>query len=101
VVPDDGLVFPGVWTLLAPLPATARMAPWPTHAALLVAEGRLDLAVQTRGQVWDFASTSLIVREAGGTYSGLDGRTSPGAGPSLFARSAPLHAAALKLLDGS
>jgi histidinol-phosphatase len=101
VVPDDGQVFPAEWTMLAPLTATARRQPWPTHAALLVADGRLDLAVQTRGQVWDFAATSLIVAEAGGRYSGLDGRTSPGAGPSLFSRSAPLHAAALKLLDGS
>lgn len=101
VVPDDGQVFPAEWTMLAPLTATARKAPWPTHAALLVAEGRLDLAVQTRGQVWDFAATSLIVREAGGRYSGLDGRTSPGAGPSLFSRSALLHTATLKLLGGS
>lgn len=101
VVPDDGQVFPAEWTMLAPLTATARKVPWATHAALLVADGRLDLAVQTRGQVWDFAATSLIVREAGGRYSGLDARTSPGAGPSLFARSAPLHAATLKLLGGS
>ncbi|MEV4512982.1 inositol monophosphatase [Dactylosporangium sp. NPDC049525] len=100
VVPDDGQVFPAEWTMLAPLTATTRKEPWPTHAALLVADGRLDLAVQTRGQVWDFAATSLIVREAGGWYSGLDGRTSPGAGPSLFARSAVLHAATLKLLGG-
>ena len=50
VVPDDGQVFPAEWTMLAPLTATARREPWPTHAALLVADGRLDLAVQTRGR---------------------------------------------------
>lgn len=101
VVPDDGQVFAAEWAMLAPLTAVARKQPWPTHAALLVADGRLDLAVQTRGQVWDFAATSLIVTEAGGRYSGLDGRPGPGAGPSLFARSAPLHEATLKLLAGS
>lgn len=101
VIPDDEQVLPAEWTMLAPLTAAARKVPWPTHAALLVADGRLDLAVQTRGQVWDFAATSLIVREAGGRYSGVDGRPGPGAGPSLFARSDALHAAALKLLDGS
>ncbi|MFC4043947.1 inositol monophosphatase family protein [Dactylosporangium siamense] len=101
VVPFDGQVFPAEWTMLEPLLATAHKEPWPTHAALLVADGRLDLAVQTRGQVWDFAATSLIVREAGGWYSGLDGRTSPGAGPALFARSGPLHAATLKLFERS
>src|SRR5918994_871635 len=49
---------------------------------LLVARGDLDLAVQTSGQVWDFAATSLIVAEAGGVYSGLDGRGRAGAGAS-------------------
>jgi histidinol-phosphatase len=101
VVPDDAHVRPAEWTMLAPLTAVAHKEPWPTHAALLVADGRLDVAVQTRGQIWDFAATSLIVREAGGRYSGLSGRTAPGAGPSLFTGSDLLHTATLHLLDGS
>ncbi|MET7420999.1 inositol monophosphatase family protein [Dactylosporangium sp. NPDC005555] len=100
VIPDDYVHRPDR-AMLEPLTAVARTAPWPVHAALLVADGRLDLAVQTRGQIWDFAATSLIVREAGGRYSGLDGRQAPDAGPSLFSRSAALHGATLKLLDGS
>ncbi|WP_433539255.1 inositol monophosphatase family protein [Micromonospora sp. CA-249363] len=72
--------------------------PWSTHAALLVASGQLDLAIQARGQVWDYAATSLIVEEAGGRYSGLDGQARPTPGPALFARSAPMHAAALEAL---
>ena len=34
----------------------------------LVAAGELDAAIITLGGVWDFAATSLMVREAGGVY---------------------------------
>jgi histidinol-phosphatase len=100
VIPDND-AYREERALLQPLTAVARKLPWAVHAALLVADGRLDLAVQTRGQIWDFAATSLIVREAGGQYSGLDGRPGPGAGPSLYSRGGPLHAATLKLLERS
>jgi fructose-1,6-bisphosphatase/inositol monophosphatase family enzyme len=36
--------------------------------AIMVADGRLDVAVLTFGGVWDFAATSLIVSEAGGVF---------------------------------
>lgn len=74
--------------VVAGLPGTAL--PWDLHPPLLVARGERDLAVQTSGQVWDFAATSLIVTEAGGVYRGLAGNTRPAPGASLFARSAPL-----------
>ncbi|MBG0567405.1 inositol monophosphatase family protein [Actinoplanes aureus] len=82
-----------------PLIAVADERPWPLHPPLMVARGDLDLAMQTCGQIWDFAATSLIVAEAGGHYSGLDGRVRPGAGPSLFAADAALRDAALKSLS--
>jgi histidinol-phosphatase len=63
-----------------------------------VARGDRDLAVQTSGQLWDFAATSLIVTEAGGVYSGLAGNARPAAGPSLFARSAEMRDATLRTL---
>lgn len=99
VIPVDGLSR-AERDMVAPLASVARVLPWRTHAALLVAGGELDLAVQTRGAVWDFAATSLIVAEAGGCFSGLDGQTWPVSGPALFARSPALHDAALHLLDG-
>lgn len=80
--------------IAAPLAAYAAETAWDKHAALLVACGELDLAVQTRGEVWDFAPTSLIVSEAGGTYGGIDGVRGPKAGTSLFARDPQLWKAA-------
>ncbi|MDI6100107.1 inositol monophosphatase family protein [Actinoplanes sp. NEAU-A12] len=70
--------------------------PWPVQPSLMVARGDLDLALQTGGQIWDFAATSLIVTEAGGSYRGLDGRTRPGPGASLYSRNAELAGVALK-----
>ncbi|MEU8661235.1 inositol monophosphatase family protein [Actinoplanes philippinensis] len=78
--------------------ATAER-PWSLHPGLLVARGDLDVAVQTSGKIWDFAATSLIVTEAGGDYRGLDGRTTPGPGASLYSRSAGLGDAALAVLS--
>ncbi|MDG4787272.1 inositol monophosphatase [Micromonospora sp. WMMD1102] len=101
VVPPDEQVYPAEREMIAALSAVTTTVPWRTHAALLVARGELDLAVQTRGQVWDFAATSLIVTEAGGRYSGFDGRSRPAAGPSLFARTPALHDAALRRLAGT
>lgn len=99
VIPVEDGLRPAERAMIAPLTAVTSTVPWSTHAALLVASGELDLAVQTRGQVWDFAATSLIVEEAGGRFSGLDGQVRPAPGPALFARSAALHAAALRTLN--
>jgi histidinol-phosphatase len=100
-VPDSRLgIVPAVTKPLAPLLAVAPELPWRLHPGLLVARGDLDLAVQTGGQVWDFAATSLIVTEAGGSYSRLDGDTRPGPGASIYARSAKLRAETLRILAG-
>ncbi|OJF10165.1 histidinol phosphate phosphatase [Couchioplanes caeruleus subsp. caeruleus] len=86
--------------IAAPLAAHATTTEWDVHAPLMVASGGLDLAVQTRGQVWDFAATSLIVTEAGGAYGGVDGIRGPRAGTSLFARSPQLWERAHRALWG-
>ncbi|MDY7084652.1 MAG: inositol monophosphatase family protein [Actinomycetota bacterium] len=96
-------VVPEEWNrdLVAPLKRLTPALPWPIHPALMVARGDLDLAVQTGGQIWDFAATSLIVREAGGSYSGINGRPEPGPGASVYARSDALRLAALDVVSGS
>lgn len=96
VVPEPSSVTRAERDLVAPVGAVTRVLPWGLHPALLVARGDLDLAVQTRGQVWDFAALSLIVEEAGGVFSGTDGvrtpgpahRCTPGARPYIPLRSA-------------
>jgi histidinol-phosphatase len=91
--------LPENWSpLVAPLAALTPALPWRVHPALLVARGDLDIALQTGGQIWDFAATSLIVTEAGGTFSDLSGRRRPGAGASLYARSDTLRRATLGVL---
>ncbi len=99
VIPTDGELSQAERDMIAPLNTVTLATPWNTHAALLVARGQIDLAVQTRGKVWDYAATSLIVEQAGGRFSGLDGRARPTPGPALFARSTALHAAALQILN--
>jgi histidinol-phosphatase len=84
----------------APLLAVVPGLPWDVHPGLMVARGALDLAVQTAGQIWDFAATSLIVEEAGGRYHNLAGGTRPAPGSSLYARSEPLAKQALDVLLG-
>jgi histidinol-phosphatase len=59
----------------------ARLEPLAWHARglgdfwqhMLVAEGSLDSAVDARLEVWDYAAVALIVEEAGGRASTLDG----------------------------
>ncbi|WP_432417570.1 inositol monophosphatase family protein [Actinoplanes solisilvae] len=96
-------VIPEEWNreLVAPLKELTPALPWPIHPALMIARGDLDLAVQTGGQLWDFATTSLIVEESGGSYSGLDGRRTPGPGASVYARSDALREAALTVIGDS
>jgi histidinol-phosphatase len=50
---------------------------------MLVAEGAADAAVDGGLQRWDTAAVEVIVEEAGGRFSGLDGRTHEVGGPAL------------------
>ena len=87
--------------LVAPLTAVTTARTWTLHPALLVARGDLDVAVQPNGQIWDFAATSLIVNEAGGSYSGVAGNLTPGPGPSIYARDDEFRRATLSVLNGA
>jgi len=70
------------------------------HAAVLVAEGVVDLGLQLGGGPWDYAALALIVEEAGGRFSDLAGQVRiDGGGPRLFSNGV-LHDAALARLHG-
>jgi histidinol-phosphatase len=41
---------------------------------MLVAEGALDIAIEVSVAEWDVAAVQVILAEAGGRFSALDGR---------------------------
>jgi histidinol-phosphatase len=64
---------------------------------MLLAEGAVDLAAEPELEVYDMAALDVIVREAGGTFSSLDGTDGPWGGSAL-ASNGHLHDAALSFL---
>ena len=64
---------------------------------MLLAEGAVDLAAEPELEVYDMAALDVIVREAGGTFSSLDGTEGPWGGNAL-ASNGHLHDAALSFL---
>jgi histidinol-phosphatase len=49
----------------------------------LVAEGAVDIATEPEVSVWDLAALDILVREAGGTFTSLDGAVGPHGGSAL------------------
>ena len=66
----------------------------------LVAEGAVDIAAEPEVSVWDLAALDVLVREAGGTLSGLDGTPGPHRGSAL-ATNGLLHEEVLTTLRGA
>ena len=64
---------------------------------MLLAEGAVDLAAEPELQVYDMAALDVIVREAGGRFSSLDGTDGPFGGNAV-ASNGHLHEAALSFL---
>ncbi len=64
---------------------------------MLLAEGAVDLAAEPELEVYDMAALDIIVREAGGRFTSLDGRDGPWGGNALASNS-HLHEAALSFL---
>lgn len=64
---------------------------------MLVAEGAVDLAAEPELELYDMAALDVIVREAGGQFSSLDGKPGPLGGNAL-ASNGRLHEQALAFL---
>lgn len=64
---------------------------------MMVAEGAVDIAAEPDLNLWDMAALDIIVREAGGRFTGLDGRDGPWSGNALASNNR-LHDAALAYL---
>lgn len=63
----------------------------------LVAEGAVDIAAEPEVSVWDLAALSILVTEAGGTFSSLNGEPGPHGGDAI-ATNGLLHDAARKVI---
>ena len=64
---------------------------------MLVAEGAVDIASEPELALYDMAALVPIVTEAGGRFSGLDGRDGPFGGNAV-ATNGHLHDAVLRAL---
>jgi histidinol-phosphatase len=64
---------------------------------MLLAEGAVDIAAEPELEVYDMAALDIIVREAGGRFTSLEGRDGPWGGNAL-ASNGHLHDAALSFL---
>jgi len=65
---------------------------------VLVAEGAVDLATEPTLNLWDMAANEIIVREAGGTFTNLDGKNGPHGGNAV-ASNGLIHAEFLKEIN--
>lgn len=57
---------------------------------MLVAEGAVDVAAEPSLALWDMAALDIIVREAGGCFTNLDGKDGSH-GPSALSTNSALH----------
>ena len=64
---------------------------------MLLAEGAVDIAAEPELELYDMAALDVIVREAGGRFTSLDGTDGPWGGNAL-ATNGHLHDAALSFL---
>ncbi|CNV83579.1 monophosphatase [Mycobacterium tuberculosis] len=64
----------------------------------LVAEGAVDIAAEPQVSVWDLAALDIVVREAGGRLTSLDGVAGPHGG-SAVATNGLLHDEVLTRLN--
>jgi len=62
---------------------------------MLVAEGAVDVAVEPSLSLWDMAALDVIVREAGGKFTNLDGKDGPH-GASAISSNGLLHSDFIK-----
>jgi histidinol-phosphatase len=65
---------------------------------MLVAEGAVDVAIEPSLALWDMAALDLIVREAGGKFTSLEGVDGP-FGPNAISSNGALHSAIVAALN--
>lgn len=66
----------------------------------MVAEGAVDIACEPEVKLWDIAPLDILIREAGGTFTSIDGAQGPHGGSAL-ATNGLLHDSVLHRLSGN
>ncbi|TDC65020.1 histidinol-phosphatase [Streptomyces hainanensis] len=66
---------------------------------MMVAEGSVDMCAEPELSLWDMAAPAIVVTEAGGRFTGLDGREGPHGG-NAAASNGLLHDELLRRLGG-
>lgn len=92
----EGNPLPGVLALAGRVARTRGFGDFYQH--VLVAEGAGEIAVDPVVQPWDIAALQVLVEEAGGVATTLDG-TRNIRGGSLVSSNGPLHTEALAVLN--
>jgi histidinol-phosphatase len=67
---------------------------------VLVAEGAVDISAEMDVSLWDLAALQIIVEEAGGAFTDVDGRARPDCG-SVVCTNGLLHSEVLSLLGAA
>ncbi len=100
VIPWEGVLLG--WRNSVPrlfrLPESPRSQCFALDAAM-VAEGRLDASIIVLGGIWDFAATSLIVRESGGVFRDAWGGERLDTSTGVFANAALIEGVLARLAD--
>jgi histidinol-phosphatase len=65
---------------------------------MMVAEGAVDISAEPEVSLWDLAALQVIVEEAGGMFTNLEGESGPDGG-SVVCTNGRLHAEVLRTLD--
>jgi histidinol-phosphatase len=81
-------VLPGFLDLARSVWRTRAYGDFWSH--VLVAEGAVDLSAEPEVNLWDIAALQIIVEEAGGVFTDLDGNAWPDGG-SVVCTNARLH----------
>ena len=93
----------GAWSdaaLLAVQHSGASLRTWGDgYGYVLVATGRIDGMIDPAAELYDLAPMPVILDEAGGRFSALDGSPDPGRGGGIATNGA-LHDAVLDLIGG-
>ncbi len=100
VIPWEGMLLG--WRNKVPmlfhLPESPRSQCFALDAAM-VAEGTLDASIIVFGGIWDFAATSLIVRESGGVFRDAWGGERLDTATGVFANAALIDAVLARLAE--